>query len=955
MKYKARTLSLLLFAVSWSPAMAADPVLLEAGRGVYRLGPNLEILTDLEGKLTIDQITSGNYTSSFYGYGWDRVPNFGYSSATFWVRCRITNPLPFQKEVLLELANPLLDEARLFFVDEGASSRTITESKSIKHRVYIFPVHVRPHETVDLYLRVKSKGSIALPLTLFRPDAFAREDQDTQFALGIYYGLIAVMILYNLTLFIALRERAYLYYSLALFCIHGMLQFAVNGLARKYLPLSASWWSLGSIPFFASLGIFWMLLFCRHFLNTRLRTPEIHRVTTALLVVSLLMTIGSLFMPYRAAVTILTIHGLAGLFCVIAAGAYSWRESFAPARYYLLGWTVVALGAFIYNIKSWGWLPSNPYTEYSAQSSLAIEAILLALALSDRFNTIRQEKFQAQQRALDQERMTREAEEELLQHLRQMENLQKDFLALAIEEPGRTVESLAEKILETLAHLLRFDRGFITLLDRMDRYVSRGIGEVPAYVADFVPRAFHVIRRFKPPEDFFREITAIADLQDQSGIPFKDPDGMIRTYSENANKIRAFLKRLTQDGFRTVIPLTFKSELLGYMVGGASTDSQMRYSDKNLLEAFRFSAALAVRNAMLYDELSLLKGKAEESVQQLSEYIVDMHNAREHKMSEKTFVYLSKSMNDLVDRTRNLAGKNQPMLILGETGTGKEMVANLIHDASMPESPFVAVNCAAIPGNLWESEVFGHVKGAFTDAKTDRPGKIEQAAGGTIFFDEIGEMPLEMQPKMLRLIQERVFQRVGGTKEIKTDCRFIFATNRNLEEMQAKGTFRSDLYYRINVFQIRIPPLRERRADIPALAQFFTEKYCAEMGYPVKKLGDGAMDALCRFDWPGNVRELENAVIQAIVNSTTDIIRREDLPVQLLDARKMRSESPAEIQKPSPGNQWDGRPLEEILNEHARRIIESALAKTKGNKVEAAKILGLKRATFYNRLKELGM
>ncbi|HMW59749.1 MAG TPA: 7TM-DISM domain-containing protein, partial [Leptospiraceae bacterium] len=229
MKYKARTLSLLLFAVSWSPAMAADPVLLEAGRGVYRLGPNLEILTDLEGKLTIDQITSGNYTSSFYGYGWDRVPNFGYSSATFWVRCRITNPLPFQKEVLLELANPLLDEARLFFVDEGASSRTITESKSIKHRVYIFPVHVRPHETVDLYLRVKSKGSIALPLTLFRPDAFAREDQDTQFALGIYYGLIAVMILYNLTLFIALRERAYLYYSLALFCIHGMLQFAVNG------------------------------------------------------------------------------------------------------------------------------------------------------------------------------------------------------------------------------------------------------------------------------------------------------------------------------------------------------------------------------------------------------------------------------------------------------------------------------------------------------------------------------------------------------------------------------------------------------------------------------------------------------------------------------------------------------------------------------------------------------
>lgn len=946
------------FIFSPGSLLGAEPVILEAGRGTFRLGTFLEILRDETNQLTVEDVLAAG-GSRFYSYGWDRTPNFGYSSATYWVRFRVYNPLTLHKEMLLELANPLLDDARVFFVNEGeaAARPSIIESKSIKHRVYLFPLSVRPQSGIDVYLQVRSKGSIALPLTLFRPDAFAREDQNTQFALGLYYGLIIVMILYNLSLYVALRERTYLYYSLALFCIHGLLQFAVNGLARKYLPMSG-WWNLGSIPFFGSIGMFWALLFCRQFLNTAMRTPEIHRITSVLMLAALVMAVMSFFTPYRVTITVLILLGLVGVSTVIAAGAYTLQEGFRPARYYLTAWSVVLVGALIFNMKAWGWLPSTPFTEYSAQGGLAIEAILLALALSDRFNTIRQEKFTAQQRVLEQERMTREAEEELIFHLRQMEDLKKDFLAMAIEEPGRTLDSLIDKILATLHRILQFDKGFITVIDRFDRYVSSSVGEIPPYVAEFVPRAFQVIKRFNPPEDFFAELNAITNLRDITRLPFAEESAVLSAYHENARTIRTFLGRLSQDEFHLLIPLSFRNELFGYMVTGKTMKEQLTESNLNLLEAFRLSAALSIRNAMLYDELSLLKGKAEDSVQQLSEYIVGIHNAREHRLGSKSLIYLSKSMTEIVDQARKLAGKKQPMLVTGETGTGKDMVANLIHETSSPPgSPFVAVNCAAIPANLWESEIFGHIKGSFTDAKTDRPGRIEQATGGTIFFDEIGEMPLDMQPKLLRLIQEKKYQRVGGTKELKADCSFIFATNRDLEAMQAKGLFRQDLYYRINVFQLRVPPLRERRADIPALVNYFLEKYCVEMGYPTRRCDDRAIDALCHFNWPGNVRELENAVIQAIVNSRTEIIRRDDLPVHVLDFRKSRpgeETTPIRTLNAKP-EAWDGRPLEDILNEQARQIILAALAKTNGNKVEAAKSLGLKRATFYNRLKELGI
>lgn len=928
---------------------------------------HLEILRDDSGTLSVDNVTSGSHVARFYDYGWDRVPNFGYSPATLWVRLHVHNPLPFQKEMILELDNPLLSDARAFLVHEG---QAVTESRSIKHRVFLFPLSIQPRRTMEVYLRVRSEGSITLPLTLFRPDAFTREDQNTQFILGIYYGLVFVMILYNLLLFFGLREQTYLYYSITLLCIHGILQFSLNGLARKYLS-SADWWSSTSIPFFTSAGIFWGLLFCRQFLNTARRTPEIHRITTVLVWSALAMCLLSLVLPYRIAVTCLILHGTASLSCVIAAGVYSWREQFAPARTYLLAWLSVLAGTLVLNLKNWGFLPITPLTEYSSQSGLALGAILLALALSDRFYSLRQDRYLAQQKAMEQERMARKAEETLLLHLQQMEELKRDFLSMAIEDPGRTLDALVEKILTSLARILKFEIGFITVFDKFERHVSASMGEMPAYVAEFVPRAFQILRRFRPPDDFFSEIDSISDLRDNERLPFKDQN-LAGDYAQNASNIRAFLARLAADQFRFLIPLSFQNELFGYIVTGQTPRSQLSESDIRLLEAFRLSAALAVRNAMLYDEVTLLKGKAEGTAHQLSEYIAEFHKARQHQLTDKTIVYLSKTMTDVVERTQSLAARNQPMLILGETGTGKEMIASLIHEtSSRAEGPFIAVNCAAIPASLWESEIFGHIKGAFTDAKSDRAGRIEQAAGGTIFFDEIGEMPMEMQPKMLRLIQERKFQRVGGARDLAADCRFIFATHRNLEEMQARGAFRQDLYYRINVFQIRIPPLRERPSDVPALAAHFLEKYCAEMGFETKHLSEQALEALCRFDWPGNVRELENAIIQAIVNSQTELIRTEDLPIHIVDFRKVKKEITAKKETEShqrlqtsaaqgrgeakPGLSWKGETLQEALDEYARLIIHAALEASKGNKVEAARMLGLKRATFYNKLKDLGI
>jgi two-component system response regulator PilR (NtrC family) len=289
------------------------------------------------------------------------------------------------------------------------------------------------------------------------------------------------------------------------------------------------------------------------------------------------------------------------------------------------------------------------------------------------------------------------------------------------------------------------------------------------------------------------------------------------------------------------------------------------------------------------------------------------------------------------------------VLISGESGTGKELVARAIHAASdRRERPFVALNCGAIPENLLESELFGHVKGAFTGAVGNKEGLFETADTGTLFLDEVGELPSSLQVKLLRAIQEKAIRRVGGTNDRRVDARILAATNRRLEEEVAAGRFREDLYYRLNVIQIAVPPLRERPEDVPLLVQYFVEKYARELGKEIGGASEAAMRRLLEHSYPGNVRELENVIERAVALSRGDTIEVDSLPPNLL-------RSPTDGGARSAVLPAEGANLETLVNDYERGLLLEALERAGGVKKRAAKLLGVSFRSFRYRLQKLGL
>ena len=301
----------------------------------------------------------------------------------------------------------------------------------------------------------------------------------------------------------------------------------------------------------------------------------------------------------------------------------------------------------------------------------------------------------------------------------------------------------------------------------------------------------------------------------------------------------------------------------------------------------------------------------------------------------------------IFEMIRNVAETTTTVLIEGGTGTGKEGIARAIHQASaaMRSGPIVAVNCAAMPENLLESELFGHEKGSFTSAVGRRQGRFEMANGGTLFLDEIGDMPLAMQAKLLRVLQERRFERVGGTESVEVDVRVIAATNHRLARLMKKGEFREDLYYRLNVVKIELPPLRERAEDVPLLAAHFAAKY-ARHGEQPKKIAPAAMEVLLNYRWPGNIRELENLIERACVTSAGDCIEATHLPPDLLAPDRPSSQFKINLDKPLP------ELLRSVTAEVEQQYIRKALQKSHGNVSRCATLCGLSRRSITAKLAE---
>ncbi len=382
-------------------------------------------------------------------------------------------------------------------------------------------------------------------------------------------------------------------------------------------------------------------------------------------------------------------------------------------------------------------------------------------------------------------------------------------------------------------------------------------------------------------------------------------------------------------------------DIIGIVITGYGTV-------RDAVEVIKRGAADFVTKPFQFDELRhALDGAIEQ--RRLKSENAWLREQLQQRYSFEGIVGRSRAMRDLFQTLETVARTASTILVTGETGTGKEVIARAIHHASPRRSHrFVALNCSAIPENLLEAEIFGHVRGAFTGAIGTRQGRLEQAHRGTLFLDEVGTMSMSLQMKLLRVLQEREFERVGDNQTIKVDVRVIAATNADLARMVSEGSFREDLYYRLNVIPVALPPLRDRREDIPLLVQHFLQKFCSEQNRPMMTVSQTAMRLLMTHAWPGNVRQLENAMERAVaLSGTRTQIEGSDLPADLNQATDASDLLPG-LSLPDEGLDFDS-----FISKIEHEVIRRALERTGGNKAAAASVLNLKRTTLVEKLKRL--
>jgi formate hydrogenlyase transcriptional activator len=393
-----------------------------------------------------------------------------------------------------------------------------------------------------------------------------------------------------------------------------------------------------------------------------------------------------------------------------------------------------------------------------------------------------------------------------------------------------------------------------------------------------------------------------------------------------------------------ILPLVSRGRVLGTF-GVVKYQENAFTGDIEFLSQIANQVAIAVENALAFGQIRELKD-------QLSKEKLYLEDEIRTEINFAQIIGNSTPLRRVLKNVETVAPTDSTVLIYGETGTGKELIARGIHDLSPRRSkPFVKLNCAAIPTGLLESELFGHERGAFTGAIAQRIGRFEVADGGTIFLDEIGEIPLELQTKLLRVLQEREFERLGSSRTLRTDARLIAATNRDLEAMVSEQKFRSDLFFRLNVFPVHVPPLRERHGDIPLLVRHFTQQFSRRMNRMIETIPSPAMDALCRYHWPGNIRELQNVIERAVIISTGPV-----LSVDVTDLKFPKAGHVVE-ETTSPKSPTNGG-LHEVLEQSERQQILKALEQCNwvvAGLNGAAALLGMKRSTLQQRIRKLGI
>jgi formate hydrogenlyase transcriptional activator len=431
------------------------------------------------------------------------------------------------------------------------------------------------------------------------------------------------------------------------------------------------------------------------------------------------------------------------------------------------------------------------------------------------------------------------------------------------------------------------------------------------------------------------------------GIAFKTGEPYVAAVRDLADMTPD--SRPSAEGFAVgcVLPLVSRGRIHGVLNLARREENTFSPDEVKFLMQVASQIAIAVENALAYSQITELKDKLAQEKLYLEDEI-------RTEMNFEEIVGKSATLRQVLKQVETVGPTESTVLIYGETGTGKELIARALHNLSARHSnAFVKLNCAAIPTGLLESELFGHEKGAFTGAIAQRIGRFELANRGTVFLDEVGEIPLELQPKLLRVLQEREFERLGSTRTLRTDARLIAATNRDLEAMVEEQKFRSDLFYRLNVFPVRVPPLRERPEDIPLLVRHFTQQFARSMNKDIESIPSETMNALCEYHWPGNIRELQNVIERAVILSSGPVLR-----VVLSDLKSNGGSVAASENAKSAARPENLGNMQRVLEETERKQILGALEESRwvvaGPKGAAAR-LGMKRSTLQVRMQKLGI
>ena len=496
-----------------------------------------------------------------------------------------------------------------------------------------------------------------------------------------------------------------------------------------------------------------------------------------------------------------------------------------------------------------------------------------------------------------------EVGEDKIHYRRKVEEVSLLFEVSQLLDGSIDLNQVISPVLKAIADQMSLEHGTITLL-------NRNTGEISIEAAYGLSNSQRERGRYRLGEGITGKVV-------QSGKPMvipniaEDPTFLNRTGARTAAAKRkvSFI----------CVPIKIGNEPIGALSCDRSFSGQMGLDDDVRL--------LSILVSMIAQAVKL-----RQQVQEERQRLLDENNRLQAKLKDKfrpsNIIGNSRAMQEVFDLIAQVSKSDATVLIRGESGTGKELVAHALHyNSHRAERPFIKVNCAALPETVIESELFGHEKGAFTGAISTRKGRFEIANGGTIFLDEIGDLSATTQIKLLRVLQEKEFERVGGNETIRTNVRVIAATNRNLEELMETTKFREDLYYRLNVFPIHIPPLRDRKSDITLLADFFTEKYGKQNHKSIKRITTSAIELLTIYHWPGNVRELENCIERAVLLSGDEVIHGHHMPPTLQSAE-------------STGTQLHST-LDEAVHNLERELILDALKSTKGNMAKAARLLGV--------------